>query len=84
MRRCCCHLVGVLDQLSEAEGFKWEDAVGREDTRREYGERRMIHDCLGYIGVRLYCAIYVDRGDERRIISLRKANSREVKHYAEA
>ncbi len=68
--------------LSEAEGFEWEDAVVREDTRREYGERRMI--ALGYIGLRLYCAIYVDRGDERRIISLRKANSREVKHYAEA
>ena len=67
---------------SEAEGFEWEDAVEREDTRREYGERRMI--ALGYIGLRLCCAIYVDRGDERRIISLRKANSREVKRYAEA
>lgn len=68
--------------LAEAEEFEWDDAVTREDTRREYGERRMI--ALGYIDVRLYCAIYVDRGDERRIISLRKANSREVKHYAEA
>ena len=37
-----------------------------------------------YIGLRLYCVVYTDRGDERRIISLRKANSREVKRYAEA
>nr|WP_109842497.1 BrnT family toxin [Bordetella pseudohinzii] len=68
--------------LADAGAFEWDDAVVREDTRREYGERRMV--ALGYIGVRLYCAIYVDRGEERRIISLRKANSREVKHYAEA
>jgi uncharacterized DUF497 family protein len=69
--------------LAEAIGFEWEDAFVREDMRREYGERRMI--ALGYIDVRLYCIIYVDRDrdSERRIISLRKANSREVKLYAE-
>jgi len=27
--------------------------------------------------------VFVDRGEERRIISLRKANQREVKRYAE-
>jgi uncharacterized DUF497 family protein len=27
--------------------------------------------------------VFADRGDERRVISLRKANSREVKRYAE-
>jgi uncharacterized DUF497 family protein len=50
--------------------------------RREYDERRMI--ALGYIDVRLYCVVFVDRNSERRIISLRKANSREVNLYAEA
>jgi len=68
--------------LSEAEEFEWNDALVREDNRREYGERRMI--ALGYIDVRLYCVVYVDRINERRIISLRKANSREVNLYAEA
>lgn len=68
--------------LALASRFEWDDAIAREDTRREYGERRMI--ALGYIGTRLHCAMYVDRGEERRVISLRKANSREVKLYAEA
>jgi uncharacterized DUF497 family protein len=67
--------------LAAAEWFEWDEALVREDMRREYGERRMI--ALGYIDVRLYCMVYVDRNDERRIISLRKANSREVNLYAE-
>jgi uncharacterized DUF497 family protein len=36
-----------------------------------------------YMGLRLMCVVFTDRGDERRVISLRKANSREVKRYAE-
>ena len=39
---------------------------------------------IGYIGLRLYYVAFVDRADGRRIISLRKANQREVKRYAEA
>lgn len=67
--------------LAEAEEFEWDDALVREDMRREYGERRMI--ALGYIDVRLHCMVYADRNDKRRIISLRRANSREVNLYAE-
>ena len=41
---------------------------------------------LGYIGLRIMAVVLVDRPPEqpteRRIISLRKANSREVKRYA--
>jgi len=39
---------------------------------------------LGYalIAERLYCVVYTDRNTNRRIISLRKANRREVKNYA--
>lgn len=51
-----------------------------EDTRSDYGEARMIALCA--IGERLYCIVYVDREDARRIISLRKANYREVMDYA--
>ena len=50
------------------------------DTRRDYGEERMIALCA--IGQRIYCVVYVDREDVRRIISLRKANYREVMDYA--
>jgi len=54
--------------------------VAIQDTRRDYGEVRMI----GYVllKTRLYCIIYTDREQIRRIISLRKANKREVKQYA--
>lgn len=38
---------------------------------------------IGYIGLRLHVAVYVDREDERRVISLRKANKREVGFYAQ-
>lgn len=66
--------------LSEAAKFEWDDALVWHDTRRDYGETRMI--ALGAIGERLYCVVYVDREDARRIISLRKANYREVVDYA--
>lgn len=68
--------------LAAVEEFEWDDALVREDMRRDYSESRMI--ALGYIDVRLCCVVYVDRNNERRIISLRKANSREVNLYAEA
>lgn len=48
--------------------------------RHDYGEPRMV--ALAPIGERLYCVVYVDRGDNRRVISLRKANYREVIEYA--
>jgi uncharacterized DUF497 family protein len=71
--------------LTEAAGFEWGSAVVWPDTRREYGEARMV--ALGYIGLRIMALVFVDRPPEqpteRRIISLRKANSREVKRYAE-
>ena len=71
--------------LLDAVGFEWETAVVWPDTRRDYGEPRMV--ALGYIGLRIMSMVFVDRPPEqpteRRIISLRKANTREVKRYAE-
>ena len=71
--------------LTEVAGFEWGTAVVWPDTRRDYGEPRMV--ALGYIGLRIMSVVFVDRPPEqpteRRIISLRKANTREVKRYAE-
>ena len=71
--------------LTEAAGFEWDSAVVWPDTRRDYGEPRMA--ALGYIGLRIMSVVFVDRPPEqpteRRVISLRKANTREVKRYAE-
>ena len=65
-----------------AAEMEWETTVVWEDLRKNYGESRMTG--IGYIGLRLFQVAFVDRGDVRRIISLRKANNREVKYYAEA
>ncbi len=67
--------------LAAAANFEWEDAVTWPDQRRKYGEPRCAG--LGYIGHRLFYVVFVARGEELRIISLRKANQREVKRYAE-
>jgi uncharacterized DUF497 family protein len=61
-------------------GFEWETA--HEEESRRYGEERFA--ATGYIGERLYYVIYTIRGDVRRIISLRKANRREMRDYAQA
>ena len=71
------HGVSLADMLE----FEWDEAVTWTDQRHEYGEHRLIG--LGYIGNRLFSVVFVDRGAERRIISLRKANPREVKRYAQ-
>ncbi|MCX8503891.1 MAG: BrnT family toxin [Alphaproteobacteria bacterium] len=65
--------------LSEAEHLVWEEALMSEDRRKAYGEKRMI--AIAPMGRRLFVAIYTDRGSYRRIISLRKANDREIKAY---
>lgn len=66
--------------LADAEGFEWETAVVHEDTRRQYAERRF--EAKGYVGERLHVMVYCLRADAVRVISLRKANSREVNDYA--
>lgn len=57
----------------------WESAQLWLDTRKEYGEIRII--ALALIKTRLFYVVFTDRGGHRRIISLRKANAREVKRY---
>ncbi|MCB9434510.1 MAG: BrnT family toxin [Ardenticatenaceae bacterium] len=67
--------------LQDAVHLEWDMLLAIQDTRYDYDEIRMI----GYapIGRRVFCVVYTDRDDVRRIISLRKANKREVKRYAD-
>ena len=67
--------------LSLAGELDWESALVWVDDRFEYGETRMV--ALAPITEILYYVAFVDRGDVRRVISLRRANRREVKHYVE-
>lgn len=65
--------------LALAEALDWAASWIWIDLRRDYGEARQC--ALVPKGQRLYFVAFVDRGDVRRVISLRKANEREVKHY---
>ena len=55
--------------------------VSVSDDRFDYGETRRV--AFGRINDRLFACVYVDRNGERRIVSLRKANQREVKRYGQ-
>jgi hypothetical protein len=52
------------------------DPLTVEDTRRDYRERRFI--AYGLIRARLHVCVYTVRGEIFRIISLRRANRREI------
>ena len=57
-----------------------DTAVSVEDTRKDYGERRLR--VLGRIESQLHAAVITARGHTVRVISLRRANRREERAYA--
>ena len=59
--------------------FDFDTAVIKPDTRHDYGEAR--YQAFGLIGRRLHFLAFSLRGNAVRVISLRKANSREVYFY---
>jgi uncharacterized DUF497 family protein len=67
--------------LTRAADLDWDAALVWVDDRFEYSETRMI--ALAPEAETLYYVAFVDRGEALRIISLRRANRREVKHYVE-
>ncbi len=67
--------------LALASLLDWDAALVWIDSRYDYGELRMM--ALAPDTGILYYVAFVDRGEARRIISLRRANRREVKHYVQ-
>jgi uncharacterized DUF497 family protein len=69
-------------------GLDFEDAavifagvtVEIEDTRRNYGEKRII--CYGVLAGRVVVVGYTPRGADRHVFSMRKANEREKARIA--
>ena len=68
--------------LALAYELDWEATLVWFDVRFEYQELRVI--ALVPKTENLYYVAFVDRGEVRRIISLRRANRREVKHYVQS
>ena len=56
--------------------------VEEEDVRRDYGETRLIATGpIAEFGERIHVVVYTWRNGERRIVSFRKANAREIAKY---
>ena len=61
--------------------FDWESAIYLEDIRRDYPERRFV--ALGFLRAKLHVICFTPIPGGVRIISLRRANSREIHRYAQ-
>jgi len=66
--------------LRRCDGCLRGSTVEIEDTRKNYGERRII--CYGLLNGRLVVIGYTQRGALRHIFSMRKANDREKARLA--
>ncbi len=76
------------ERALEERGLDFEDAglvfagvtLEVEDTRKDYGEVRII--CYGLLAGRMVVIGYTPRGADRHIFSMRKANAREQARIA--
>ena len=59
--------------------FLDSDRLDSVDNRRDYGEERRF--TLGRIEGRVFAVSYTRRNETIRLISVRKANEREIKRY---
>ena len=64
--------------FDQADAFGWDAALVERDLRSAEPRFR----AYGYIGARLHVLVFTWRGDNIRVISLRKANPREMTRYA--
>ena len=55
-------------------------SVTTEDARFDYGDTRFI--TAGVLDSRMVVVVWTPRGEARRIISMRKANEREITKFA--
>ena len=75
------------NQTLENRGIDFADAnhvfagvtLDFEDNRKDYGETRFIS--MGHLQNRMVIVVWTPRGDVRHIISMRKANEREINKY---
>lgn len=70
-----------LDFARAAEAFAGV-TVTAADTRLDYGEPRLT--TVGVLDGRMVILVWTPRGEARRIISMRKANEREIAKFAPA
>jgi hypothetical protein len=74
-----CFAQRGFDFAYAARAFLDPDRILQSDTPHGYGEER--YQLMGRIEGRLFVVVYTPRTGVLRIISARKANLREVRHY---
>ena len=57
-------------------------SITLSDERKDYGEPRRVS--VGLLDDRVVVVVWTPRGGARRIISMRKANEREIARFAKA
>ena len=65
--------------FDRAADFDFERSIVRVDDRRDYGETR--YRAFGMLDGRLHSLVFTETARGIRVISLRRANKREVKRY---
>lgn len=68
--------------FGEVANLDWSLALIAQDARKEYPETRYI--AIAPLYERLHVVIFTSIENGIRVISFRKANAREVKHYEKA
>jgi uncharacterized DUF497 family protein len=77
-KRASNHVKHGVD-IAAIEGFGWSSALVRADVREDDGEVRLT--ALGLVGDRLHVAIFTVDRRLVWLISLRKANRKEIMTY---
>jgi uncharacterized DUF497 family protein len=67
--------------FERVEDFDFETAAFKIDDRRDYGEVRVR--AVGFLDGKLHVLVFTERGEDLRVISLRRANRAEVRIYGE-
>jgi uncharacterized protein len=65
--------------FERVEDFDFETASFRVDNRRDCGEVRVR--ALGFLDGKLHLLVFTERGEDLRVISLRRANRAEARRY---
>ena len=74
----------IKDHGLDFEGAEaiWDNfTITREDTRENYGEKRMV--TFGLLDGEVVVLVHIDRDDDMHVISLRKAEKYEARYYLE-
>ena len=66
--------------FAEVADFDWDQEWVRADTRNDFGELRLT--AMAPIGERVHVMVFTIRRTRLRLISLRRANTKETLRYA--